>query len=87
MLSSPAAGSTLLASGQTFNWTPISGATGYSLWLGSTGVGSNNLFDMHTTADTIKTGNLPTNGETIYARLFTNINGSWEYNDYTFIAK
>ena len=87
MLSSPAAGSTLLASGQTFNWTPISGATGYSLWLGSTGVGSNNLFDLHTTADTITTGNLPTNGETIYARLFTNINGSWEYNDYTFIAK
>jgi endo-1,4-beta-xylanase len=86
-LSSPTQGSTFTSNSVTFTWTPIAGATGYVLYLGSTGVGSGNLFDAHTTAATITATNLPTNGETIYARLWTNVNGVYTYNDYTFTAQ
>jgi hypothetical protein len=85
-LISPAQGSTFGGSSQIFIWNPASGATGYILYLGSTGVGSNNLLEARTTATTVTANNLPVNGETIYARLWTNCNGVWKYNDYTFTA-
>jgi len=88
VMTSPAAGSVLGGSTVTFTWSASVGGRGYSLWLGSTGAGSDNLYSSHeTTGTSVTAKGLPTNGETIYARLFTNINGSWEYNDYTFIAK
>jgi hypothetical protein len=31
--------------------------------------------------------NLPTNGETLYARLYSLINGAWQYHDYTYTAR
>jgi hypothetical protein len=43
--------------------------------------------DAHTTSTSVITGKLPTNGETVYARLWTNFNGVWKFNDYTFTAK
>ncbi len=86
MLSSPAQGATLSASGQTFTWTAISGATSYNLYLGAS-QGAGNLYNAgQTTATTVTTGNLPVNGATIYARLWTNLNNSWKYVDYTFTA-
>jgi hypothetical protein len=85
-LASPAAGATLAATGQVFTWSPVVGATGYTLYLG-TSLASGNLLDAHTTATTVTTGNLPVNGETIFARLWTNFNGVWKSNDYTFTAQ
>jgi sugar lactone lactonase YvrE len=85
-LTSPTLGASLAATGQTFNWAPAIGATGYTLYLGSTGVGSGNLLDVQTNGTSITTGNLPINGETIYVRLWTNFNGVWMHNDYTFSA-
>ena len=72
----------------TFSWTAGTGnTTGYSLWLGST-VGTNNLYHSGATVATSVTATgLPTNGETIYARLYTYINGVTEHTDYTYTAQ
>jgi hypothetical protein len=85
-LTSPTAGTTLGGSSQSFTWTPVTGATGYTLWLGST-AGAGNLFDGYTTGSTLTANNLPVNGETIYARLFTTFNGVTTHTDSTFIAQ
>jgi len=85
-LTSPTPGTAFTGPSVTFTWAPVSGASGYVLLLGSTGVGSNNLLDAHTTAATVTANNLPANGEPIYARLMTNFNGVWVYNDYTYTA-
>ena len=78
---------TLPGPSATFQWTTPTGATAYSLWLGSTGVGSNNLWGSgSTTASSVTFGALPTNGETIYVRLFTTLNGASVHNDYTYTA-
>ena len=86
-ISSPVAGSKLTSPSVAFTWTAASGATGYYLWIGSTGLGSNNLYN-----SALKTGtsytftNAPTNGETIYVRLITDYNGTWVSMDYTYTA-
>jgi serine protease len=90
VLATPAAGSTLAGAAVTFTLTPATGteATAYELWLGSTGVGSNNLYNSgQTTATTFNVKSLPTNGETIYARVLTNFGGTWGYVDTTYVAQ
>ena len=87
VLTSPAPSSTLSGTSATFQWTAPAGATAYSLWLGSTGVGSNNLWGSGSTASTFATfSNLPTNGGTIYARLFTTFSGVTLHSDATYTA-
>jgi hypothetical protein len=77
----------LAASNVTFTWTPVTGATAYELRLGSTGVGSSNLYNSGDTAGTSATdNNVPVNGQTIYARLYTSFGGVWVFNDYTYTA-
>jgi len=85
-ITTPAAGSTLNGSAQTFTWTAGSGATSYWLYLGRT-PGSNDLFDrnMGSSLSVTATG-LPTDGRTIYARLWWIRNGAWEYADTTYTA-
>ncbi len=88
-LTSPAQGSTFAGPSETFTWAAASGATGYYLQLGSTGVGSDNLlnsaeYSAATTSAAIP--GLPVNGETIYARIVTDYNGTHVTKDYTFTA-
>jgi uncharacterized protein YxeA len=86
-ISSPVAGSTLASPSVAFTWTAASGATGYYLWIGSTGVGSNNLYNSALKTVTSYTfTNTPTNGEAIYVRLITDYNGTWVSMDYTYTA-
>jgi hypothetical protein len=86
-LTAPAPGHALTGSSATFTWTPITTATGYLLSLGSTGAGSYNLYYSGAlTATSVTVNALPTNGETIYARLTTNFNGIWLHIDYTYTA-
>jgi len=86
-LSSPAPGSALAGPSVTFTWGGAVAATGSSLWLGSTGVGSNNLYDSgETTGTSVTAKGLPNNGETIYARLYTNMDGITVHTDYTYTA-
>jgi len=87
-LISPTQGSTFTSSSQTFTWNTATGSTYYELFVGSTGAGSYNLYySGHITVASATVNNLPTNGETIYARLYTNFNGTLEYYDYTFTAQ
>jgi hypothetical protein len=90
VLTTPAPGSTLPGASATFTWTAATGSgnQGYWLFLGTTGAGSKNLFDSGQQTGTSATVNdLPTNGETIYARVYTDFNGTLVYNDYTYTAK
>jgi Divergent InlB B-repeat domain len=83
----PANSSTLTSNSQTFNWCVVPGATAYWVDIGSTQGGNNyyssgNLGLVYSTS----TGNLPTNGSTIYLTLYAYINSSWSPNYYTYTA-
>ncbi|HTX75303.1 MAG TPA: protease pro-enzyme activation domain-containing protein, partial [Terracidiphilus sp.] len=85
-LTSPTPGSVLVGPSVTFSWTTVTGATDYGFRLGTT-EGSNNLYGTGPIAGTSATpGNLPTNGETIYARLTTYFGATQVYTDYVFTA-
>jgi hypothetical protein len=86
-LTAPAAGSTLSSSAATiFTWTAGAGATDYVLRLGTTGAGSDDLYDSNvTTALTATVGPIPANGETVYATLYSFIGGAWQQASYTFV--
>jgi subtilase family serine protease len=88
VMTSPTPGSTLTGSSATFTWTAAaSGNQGYWLFLGTTGVGSKNLYDSgQQTSTSASFNSLPTNGETIYARVYTRYNGTLVYNDYIYTA-
>jgi hypothetical protein len=84
-LTTPTPGSTFTSTNVTFDWTTAAGATKYLLHLGTTGVGSSNLFSStEITATTATAIDLPGNGETIYARLFTYYGTAYAYTDYTY---
>jgi hypothetical protein len=56
------------------------------LHVGSAFAG-NDLFDSGAvTSLTAFVGGLPTDGRTLYVRLYSLINGSWQSNDYTMTA-
>jgi hypothetical protein len=85
-ITSPAAGSTLSGSSQTFAWTPGTGALGYWLYVGS-GTGRNDLFERSVgTSLSVTVPTLPADGRTIYVRLWWLRNGSWEYADSSYKA-
>jgi hypothetical protein len=81
-LTSPAPGGQLSASSVTFTWTTDAGATDYDLWLGTNGPGSSSLYAsgwLTTTSTTVTS--LPAKGATVYARLYSLVNGAVQYND------
>ncbi|MEX0406943.1 S8 family serine peptidase [Aquibium sp. LZ166] len=85
VMTSPTPGSTL-GSSATFVWTTGSGVSQYWLYVGSTGVGSFNIYQASQGTSTSKTvTGLPSTG-TIYVRLWSLISGSWQWNDYTYKA-
>jgi hypothetical protein len=86
-MTSPSPGSTLAGSTATFTWSAGSGVSQYSLAVGTTGAGSANLYNRSTgTARSAAVTGLPTNGSTVYVRLWSLIGGAWQWNDYTYRA-
>jgi len=86
---SPTSGSVLPGSSATFVWTAGTGVTGYQLWLGTTGAGSQNLgvySEGSASGGTVSTNvtDLPTNGATTYVRLLSLVQGNWQAADYTY---
>ncbi|MCP4349188.1 MAG: hypothetical protein GY795_27220 [Desulfobacterales bacterium] len=83
---SPAPGSTLHSASATFRWNN-SDAEQYWLWIG-TSAGSNDLGNWDKGADTSATvSGLPTDGETLYVRLWSKVNGEWVFKaDSTYTA-
>jgi len=86
VLSLPSAGSVLSGTAATvFTWTAGTSVSSYELRLGTTGTGSDNLYNSgFTSALTATYGPLPTNGQTVYATLYSKIAGTWIDNTYTF---
>ncbi len=76
IMASPTPGSTLTGASTTFTWNAGSGgATGYYLWVGTIARHRLNLVNIGLLSGTSATVNLPTNGTTIYVRLWTVFNG------------
>jgi hypothetical protein len=87
-LTSPTPNSTLTGSSETFTWSGGDGIPLYYLFLGSNGAGSNNLYNSgYTTHNSVSVTGLPVNGETIYARLYWQVDGAWHHADYTYTAE
>ena len=74
-----------LSTSQAFTWNNGVGPTAYRLLLGTTGVGSNNLYGSGITKASCVTVTLPANGVTVFARLYQEIDGVWQSTDSTFI--
>jgi hypothetical protein len=86
VMSNPAPGSTLTGASATFQWNN-SGAAQYWLYVSKVGVGDNDLYNSSVGTGTSATvNNLPTNGSTIYVRLYSELGSAWYYYDYTYKA-
>jgi hypothetical protein len=85
-LTAPPLNSQFTSTTETFTWNPGNTATHFELYLG-TSTGSSDLYNSGNVTVTTETVNgLPSNGENIYARLYSLINGAWQYTDYTYTA-
>jgi hypothetical protein len=84
----PAPGSTITTSKVWFDWTPGTGVTQYDLHLSAVAPGGYDLDASGPITRTYKTVfSIPLSGETIYARLYSIIDGEVKYIDYTYKAK
>jgi len=83
-MTSPANGSTFNSGSATFSWDAVPGATQYALWMGS----SAGTWDLYAAFESgrSRTLTLPTDGRTLYVRLFSYVNGAWQSNAYTYTA-
>jgi hypothetical protein len=87
VISSPAPGSTLTGSSAVFKWAAVSGVTKYDLHVGTTAPGSYDINSTGSITSTSKTiTGIPVNGAQIYARLYSWINGAWQFTDSTYTA-
>ena len=87
VIQTPASGSTLGTTNVVFTWnTGVGVSGGYQLLLGTTGAGSSNVYNSGIIAATTATvPSIPSGALTIYARLYSKINGVWTPIDNTFI--
>jgi hypothetical protein len=83
-MTSPTPGSTLTSSSATFSWTTGSQVTEYDVHVGTTGAGSTNIFGGEVSGRSKSVTGIPMTGGTLNVRLYSYINGAWQYNDYTY---
>ncbi len=85
-MTAPVPGSTLPGASVTFGWSSGSGVSQYWLYVG-TSAGGNDLYGQSQgTSHAITVNGLPTDGRTLYVRLWSLIAGAWQFNDYTYTA-
>jgi hypothetical protein len=86
VLTSPTPGiSTVLGTSNVlFKWNAGTSATEYELNLSAIAPGDSELYSYKGTALSATAPTLPANGVKVYARLYSNINGAWLYNDYVY---
>jgi hypothetical protein len=80
----PGIGTVLGVSNVQFQWTAGIGVSDYQLNLSAVAPGESELFLYKGTAATATATTLPANGAEVYARLYSKINGVWQYNDYVY---
>jgi len=80
----PTNGVTLTRGSTTFTWDSGVGVTQYALWVGSTPAS----YDLYAAVEPAqsRTLSLPTDGRTLYVRLWSFIAGGWQFNDYVYTA-
>ena len=85
-ITQPAPGSTLAGASQVFQWSAGTSISQYWLYVGSA-PGGNDLYDQDrgTTLSASVSG-LPTDGRTLYVRLWWLRSGTWAFADFTFTA-
>jgi hypothetical protein len=70
-----------------FGWTASSDVSQVALYVGTGGVGSYDIYYAYQGRDQAATvSGLPTSGGTIYVRLWWQVDGGWQYEDYTYTA-
>ncbi len=84
-ITAPAPGSTLTGSSITFTWTAGSAVQRYWLFIG-TSVGNNDIYGADQNLNLSATVTVPVNGKALYVRLWSYINGAWQFNDYQYKA-
>jgi hypothetical protein len=85
-MTTPAPGSTLTGSSATFTWSAGAGVTQYALYVGKT-VGGGEIIQRNTgTGLSLAVPGIPTDGSTVFVRLWSLIGGVWQFNDYTYTA-
>jgi hypothetical protein len=86
VLTAPTPGLTTLlgSSNVSFQWSPGAGVAIYQLNLSAIAPGDTDLFVYKGTATSATAPSLPSFGSTLYARLYSKINGVWQYNDYVY---
>jgi hypothetical protein len=88
VLTSPTPGTTLTSNTVKFTWSAGSGVSAYDLHLSAVAPGGYDLYlSGHVTSLSATVSGLPVNGEKIYARLYSIINGATQYNDYIYFAE
>jgi hypothetical protein len=85
-MTSPTPSTTLPGSSATFQWSTGSGPTAYWLDVGSSAKANNYFSQNEGTTTSITVSGLPTDGSTLYVTLYSQINGTWYYNSYTYTA-
>jgi hypothetical protein len=84
----PAPGSQLTGSSQTFTWSPGSGVTEYELNIGTYGPDYFNVYGSpRITSTSVTVPDLPTDGKPLYVNLHYEINGVWNVINYTYTAQ
>jgi hypothetical protein len=84
-ITSPVNGSTLSTSTATFTWGPVSSGVSYYFDVGNT-QGSRDIYGSAASGGSTTVSGLPTDGRRIYVRLWTLIDGVWQYNDYSYLT-
>ena len=84
-ITSPANGSKFGSSTVTFAWTAGIGGSQYYLYVGNS-VGSSEYFYNYISGGSTTVGGLPSDGRTIYVRIWSLISGQWLYSDYAYRA-
>jgi hypothetical protein len=84
-ITSPSYGSTFASSNVTFTWNPVEGASQYYLDLNSL-PGSRDIYANYVTGGSTTVSGIPTDGRTVYVRMWTNVGGVWSFNAYTYTA-
>ena len=85
-MTSPTPGSTFTSATVTFTWSAGVGVSAYWLEVGTTPGGNQISPGSQTTSTSQTVGGLPTNGTTLYVRLWSLIGSAWQSQDYTYTA-
>jgi sugar lactone lactonase YvrE len=84
----PTSSCVLPGASATFQWNAGTGVSAYEVYVGTKGKGSSSIFNSGVlTGLQVTVSNLPTNGSTVYVRLYSKIDGAWQFTDYTYEAQ